>query len=85
MAPDIPEGAMDDAKDRLLSPQETLAVSGGISESTRRRLIAAGDFPRPIVLSRDRHGKAVRVAWVEAEVRQWVAKKIRQDRGVSAA
>ena len=62
--------------DALLSPEAGLAMSGGISDSTRRRLIAAGQYPPPVVLSRDRRGKPVRVAWVEAEIRAWVASRI---------
>jgi predicted DNA-binding transcriptional regulator AlpA len=65
-----------DAPDTLLSPEAALEMSGGISDSTRRRLIASGDYPRPVVLSRDRHGRPVRVAWSERAVRAWVARKI---------
>jgi predicted DNA-binding transcriptional regulator AlpA len=69
--------------DALLSPSAALALSGGISDSTRRRLIAEGRYPEPIVLSRDRRGKPARVAWSENEVRAWVAARIAESRGRS--
>jgi predicted DNA-binding transcriptional regulator AlpA len=71
--------------DVLLSPEAALARSGGISDSTRRRLIKAGDYPAPIVLSRDRHGKPARVAWIDREVREWARRKIAESRGEGAA
>jgi predicted DNA-binding transcriptional regulator AlpA len=70
--------------DSLLSPAAALAISGGISDSTRRRLIAAGEYPAPVVLSRDRHGKPVRIAWSEHDVRAWVARKIEASRTAPA-
>src|SRR5438552_7791150 len=74
---------LDKPKESLLSPRAGLALSGGISDQTRRRLIAAGKYPPPIVLSRNRHGRPVRVAWIESQVREWVAKQIRVARGES--
>lgn len=68
----------------LLSPAAGLAISGGISDSTRRRLIKDGQYPAPVVLSRNSHGKPARVAWVESEVRAWVARKIVEGRQTAA-
>jgi predicted DNA-binding transcriptional regulator AlpA len=64
----------------LLSCAEARRISGGISRATQARLIAAGDYPQPIVLSVTRHGKHARVAWVESEVRAWVARRISASR-----
>jgi predicted DNA-binding transcriptional regulator AlpA len=75
-----PSGVVADAMDALIAPSVARAISGGISESTQRRLVAAGDYPRPVVLSRDRRGKPVRIAWIEREVRAWVARRIAVDR-----
>jgi predicted DNA-binding transcriptional regulator AlpA len=55
-------------------------MCGGLSESTVRRLIAQGAFPRPIVLSRNRHGRPARVAFVYEELLAWVAARIQTDR-----
>ncbi len=35
-----------------------------------------GRFPRPITLARNRHGRPVRVAWIEGEIREWIAARI---------
>ena len=64
----------------LVSPEAGLAMSGGISASTRGRLIKKGDYPPPIVLSRDRRGRPVRVAWIASEIHAWVAKRIAASR-----
>jgi predicted DNA-binding transcriptional regulator AlpA len=48
----------------------------GISESTQRRLIAEGDYPRPIVLSRTRSGRPARIAFVRSEVLEWCRRRI---------
>jgi predicted DNA-binding transcriptional regulator AlpA len=76
---------LDQLKESLISPRAGLALSGGISDQTRRRLIAAGEYPKPIVLSRNRHGRPVRIAWIESEIREWIAKKITAARSESAA
>jgi len=61
---------------RLVAPRELRSMVGGLSESSIRRLMDVGRFPRPIVLSVNRHGRPARVAWVEAEVRAWIAGRI---------
>jgi predicted DNA-binding transcriptional regulator AlpA len=66
---------------RLVKFGEALKMVGGLSESTVRRLIAAGDFPQTVVLNRDRHGRPVRVAFVESEVLAWCAARIKAHRG----
>lgn len=68
----------------LLSVRAARAIAGGLSESTVRRLIAAGSFPKPIVLSRCKDGHPARIAFVEAEVRDWVSRTIKRARGGDA-
>jgi predicted DNA-binding transcriptional regulator AlpA len=58
---------------------------GGLSESSIRRLMEEGRFPRPIILSRNRHGRPVRIAWIESEVRGWIAARIAAERGPGPA
>lgn len=50
------------------------ATAIGVSYSTIRRMIAAGNFPQPIQLSPRRHGILIaqRKAWVAARVDQTV-------------
>lgn len=43
-----------------------------LSDSTLYRLMDAGDFPRPV--RPNPNGRAV--AWIEAEVDQWIADRI---------
>lgn len=69
---------------QLASPARTMEMAGGLSISTIRRLIEAGEFPKPVVLSRDRHGKPVRIAWVVSEIEAWCDKKISTGRDVKA-
>lgn len=66
---------------RLIALDPTLEMAGGISDSTRRRI---PDFPAPIVLSRNRHGKPARIAFVEQEVLDWCERRIRAHRGEAA-
>src|SRR5262245_33308348 len=42
-------------------------ITGGLSRTTINRRIEDGSLPRPVVLSRDRHGRPLRVAVVLAE------------------
>jgi len=65
---------------RLDSLRVTRRICGGLSESTLRRLIAAGRFPRPVVLGRNRHGRPVRIAWIHEELVDWVRDRISADR-----
>jgi predicted DNA-binding transcriptional regulator AlpA len=67
----------------LLSPERARELSGGLSLSTLRRLVAAGRYPRPVVLSRTRGGRPARIAWPESEVRAWAAARIAADRGAA--
>ncbi len=70
---------------RLVKPAAAYELCGGLSEATVRRLIAAGDFPRPVVLSKDRHGRPVRVAFVYSELMDFCRRRIEADRGHSPA
>jgi hypothetical protein len=59
---------------RTLAPlDEALRLAGGISDSTRRRIL---DFPRPVVLSRTRSGRPCRIAFVREEVAAWCESRI---------
>ena len=53
---------------RLMSLPKALEAAGGISDSTRRRLL---DFPAAVVLSRTKAGRPCRIAFVETEVLAW--------------
>lgn len=68
----------------LASPARTRQLVGGLSMDTLRRRAKAGLFPEPVVLARDRHGRALRIAWVEAEVLKWCADRIAEHRGLTA-
>jgi predicted DNA-binding transcriptional regulator AlpA len=68
----------------LLSPSRARELSGGLSESTLRRLVARGEYPQPVVLSRTRTGRPARIAWPESEVRAWAVARIATARGESA-
>lgn len=62
---------------RLVSPRVACEMyAGGVSYMTVRRLIRAGEFPQPVVLSRDRNGKPARVAFVVEELVAWAERKI---------
>ena len=71
--------------ERLLSYAETRRACGGLSESSIRRLVAEGRFPRPVVLSRTKSGRAARVAFVSSEVEAVVADIIEKARGKGEA
>lgn len=64
----------------LVALRPALALVGGLSESTVRRLIAEGRFPKPVVLSRTRSGRPCRVAFVRGELTAWVAATIARAR-----
>jgi predicted DNA-binding transcriptional regulator AlpA len=67
---------MENDPKRLVAPEEARHTCGGISDSTMRRLIAANDFPKPVVLNRNRHGKPVRIAFVYGELVTWCEQRI---------
>ena len=71
---------MSDAR-QLASLPRTRALAGDLSPSTLRRLVAAGEFPAPVVLSRTKAGKPCRIAWVEEEVLVWCANRTLANRG----
>lgn len=54
--------------------REEVEARTGLSRSVLYRLIAAGDFPKPIEL----HGRSR--AWVESDVSDWIAAKIEAGR-----
>lgn len=54
---------------RLLPPQET-AKCLGVSRRTLERMVDAGEFVRPIRVSRNRLG------FVEGAVKSWIASKM---------
>lgn len=60
--------------ERLLRMADVRAYTG-ISAAQVYRLIAAGDFPKPVKL----YGKAS--AWPESEVQAWIAARIKSSRG----
>ena len=66
----------------LMDLATALAACGGISDSTRRR---DPGFPKPVVLSRNRHGRPIRIAFVESEVRAYIRRRIAHSRGLSEA
>lgn len=47
----------------------------GLSQSAMYRLIANGDFPRPIILSGRTSGRPA-VGWVSTEVLAWIEERI---------
>jgi predicted DNA-binding transcriptional regulator AlpA len=49
---------------------EELKAAGDIqwTRDHTRRKCAAGEFPKPVVLSRDPNGKARRIAWIDEEI-----------------
>jgi hypothetical protein len=61
--------------DALVSPVRARALTGGISESTQRRLEAAGDYPTGIRITEGR--KAYRVG----ELLEWNRARITRTRG----
>lgn len=66
----------------LLKPDVARAMAGGMSASTQHRLVKAKAFPEPITLSKTKKGRPARVAFLESEVRAWIADRIAAARGV---
>jgi predicted DNA-binding transcriptional regulator AlpA len=71
---------MSKARPELVAMRPTQVMVGGLSESTIRRLIEAGTFPQPVVLSRTKSGRPCRIAFVRAELEKWVAGAIERGR-----
>ena len=66
------------AMPRLIK-REQLRAKTGQSDSTTDRLIEAGLFPKPVKIT------AGRIGWVEEEVDQWIAERIRvRDEGAES-
>jgi predicted DNA-binding transcriptional regulator AlpA len=74
-----------DGGPRLMGLRAARQMCGDLSESSIRRLIAEGTFPRPVVLSRSRCGRPCRIAFVKAELEQWVSERIASGREPQAA
>lgn len=60
----------------LVHPSQAGELVGGLSSSSIRRLIARGEFPAPLVLSRTKSGHPARVAYVRSELLAWVRSRI---------
>jgi predicted DNA-binding transcriptional regulator AlpA len=69
-------------KGRLMDFAAAQAAAGGLSESSLRRLVKAGRFPRPIALSKRGDGRPARIAFVEAEVEEAVGRWIAEARSL---
>lgn len=48
----------------------SVVLTTGLARSTIYKLIASGEFPRPVPLT------ARSVGWIESEVRAWIQSKI---------
>jgi prophage regulatory protein len=64
-------GIPDDPKIRFIRHARVLEITG-LTKSGLQNAIGRGEFPRPVLIS-TRH-----TAWVESEVRAWIARKIEQ-------
>lgn len=80
-APTMPD-AIADAE--LIDFPRVEQITGGLSRATITRRIKDGSFPRPVVLSRDRHGRPLRVAFVLAKVLAYNRRAIATGRGSAA-
>ena len=58
---------------RLLSYDKLRDKGVGYTREHLARLVKAGKFPVPIVLSRRPNGSPARIAWAEDEVDAWIA------------
>jgi predicted DNA-binding transcriptional regulator AlpA len=84
MEADMVPDCLDDG-DALISPRVARAMSGDLSESTIVRLIACGDYPAPVVLSRNRHGRPCRIAFRRGDVLNWCRRRIAAQHGPATA
>jgi len=73
--------ASDESNAELVDFPRVELLTGGLSRATINRRIKDGSFPRPVVLSRDRHGRPLRVAFVLAEVLAYNRRAIATGRG----
>lgn len=64
---------------RLMRVKEVEAVLGR-SRATLYRLVAAGDFPKPVKLG---HGRSGAIAWREDEILEWI--EARQEHAAEVA
>ena len=60
---------------RVLRKREVLARLGGITDTTLWRWRKEGDFPEPVLLNPN--ARNPHVAWLEAEVDEWIASRPR--------
>jgi predicted DNA-binding transcriptional regulator AlpA len=70
----------------ILRSYEELHATGDMpwSRDHTRRKVAAGEFPKPIVLSRDPDGKPRRVRWIVEEIEAHKAKLLAERDGTAA-
>ena len=57
--------------ERLLR-MDSVVLQTGVSKAQLYRLMAAGEFPRPVPL----YGSGRSKAWVESEVQSWISSRI---------
>ncbi len=70
----------------FIKPSQAAELAG-LSAATIRRLVQAGEFPPPVVLSLTRSGRHARVAYVQSEIQAWLKARIatgKRARGSSA-
>ena len=63
-------------EERLMSEPEVRRASGDLSRSTRWRLIRRGEFPKPVLISKNR------VAWLGSEIQEWIQRRVAASREV---
>jgi predicted DNA-binding transcriptional regulator AlpA len=61
--------------ERLIAIKEVAKMTS-LSESSVRRRVKAGVFPKPIVISKTRSDVSVRTVYVESEVQDWIQSQI---------
>jgi len=64
--------------DRLLRPKEC-AERLGIHRATLYRMEARGEFPKRVVLMRNRYGHPTVAGWWESEVEAWAEAQARKE------
>jgi len=69
--------------DRILLRAEVLHIKGG-SRATLYRDMAAGHFPKPVVLRRrERDGAPTLVGWKASEVQAWIRTLAKRHAGIA--